>query len=137
MSWLLKHCAVIGSNGGIGSAFVSSLLEQVSVKTVHCFSRSGMSKFADDRAINYVLNYEQPETIDTAAAQLQDFPALDLVIVATGLLHDDDGFGPEKRPYKRAATVQAKKTEETLRIALNIQDQQAQQQPIFTLSIWE
>ena len=96
MNWHPKRCVVVGANGGIGAAFVQHLLEQNSVETIYCTSRSGSSAINHDKIIDVILNYEKPETISTAATQIKQTGPLDLIIVATGLLHDDEGFGPEK-----------------------------------------
>lgn len=96
MSWRPINCAIIGASGGIGGAFVEQLLTHADVETVHCLSRSGKLEANDRRLRSLVLDYEKPETIVTAAETIKNEPALDLVIVATGLLHDENGFGPEK-----------------------------------------
>jgi NAD(P)-dependent dehydrogenase (short-subunit alcohol dehydrogenase family) len=96
MNWHPKHCAVIGANGGIGATFISHLLTNDSVESIHCCSRSGISQFTNGKAINHILDYDNPESIAAAAAKIKGAGPLDLVIVATGLLHDEKGFGPEK-----------------------------------------
>ena len=96
MSWCPKHCAVIGASGGIGTAFVQHLLKNGSVETLHCLSRSKTTTFKDDRTVDHILDYEKPETISSATAQIKEGPPLNLIIVATGLLHDESGFSPEK-----------------------------------------
>lgn len=96
MNWKIKNCAIVGASGGIGTAFVEHLRQHVDVENIHCLSRSGMFSSNDVRISNHVLDYEKPETISEAAAQIKNEPPLDLIIVATGLLHDEDGFGPEK-----------------------------------------
>jgi NAD(P)-dependent dehydrogenase (short-subunit alcohol dehydrogenase family) len=83
MNWHPKHCAVIGANGGIGAAFISHLLTNDSVESIHCCSRSGISQFTNGKAINHILDYDNPESIAAAAAEIKSAGPLDLAIVAT------------------------------------------------------
>ena len=79
-----SNAVVIGSTGGIGRAFVSALEADPSFAQVSAFGRS-----SPDRAID--LSNE--ESIAQAASSVGD--ELDLVIVATGILH-----GPQIQPEK-------------------------------------
>ncbi len=82
--WTPKRCAVIGATGGLGSAFADALEAREGMEEVVRLSRSGPVR----------LDYAEPDTIGAAADTVGG--QLDLVIVATGLLHAEDGFGPEK-----------------------------------------
>ena len=73
---------VVGASGGIGGAFVGALRASGRFATVHEASRSG----------ERVVDYDRPDTIEEAFADLAD---LDLVLVATGLLHEGE-LQPEK-----------------------------------------
>ncbi len=75
---------VIGSTGGIGGALVDSLCEMHGAQTVIGLSRSSGDIDLTDEA-----------SIAAAAARYAGLQSLDLVIVATGMLHDG-GQGPEK-----------------------------------------
>lgn len=77
-----RSAVVIGSSGGIGSALVSALEEEGSFAQVHAFSRSA-------------LDVTDEASIAAAARLVVGGPAPALVVVATGLLHDEDS-GPEK-----------------------------------------
>ncbi|WP_298092320.1 SDR family NAD(P)-dependent oxidoreductase [uncultured Sphingomonas sp.] len=78
-----SHAVVIGASGGIGAALVEALGdEDIAVRG---FARSFVG--ADH------IDLEDEASIVAAAASLGAAP--DLVIVATGLLHDD-AQGPEK-----------------------------------------
>lgn len=90
-----RTCVVIGASGGIGSAFVDHLLARNGVEKVIGFSRSNTINRIDPRFQSGFLDYAQPDSIYPAAKMVREYDALDLVIVATGLLHDGD-FGPEK-----------------------------------------
>jgi NAD(P)-dependent dehydrogenase (short-subunit alcohol dehydrogenase family) len=86
-----KRAAVIGSSGGVGGALARRLADIGA--SVHAFSRSGRE--TDDRLIAGAIDILEEETIAVAAATLAEDAPLDLVIVATGLLHDE-ALLPEK-----------------------------------------
>jgi NAD(P)-dependent dehydrogenase (short-subunit alcohol dehydrogenase family) len=73
---------VLGATGGLGAALLGQLKASGAFREVHGLSR------ADG------LDLQRPETIAPALARIPDDPPLELVIVATGVLHD--GFGPER-----------------------------------------
>ena len=75
---------IIGSTGGIGAAFVDALVERYSAESVIRLSRSTGDIDLTDEA-----------SIAAAAARCAELPPPDLIIVATGMLHDGAG-GPEK-----------------------------------------
>ncbi|MBX7527070.1 SDR family NAD(P)-dependent oxidoreductase [Qipengyuania vesicularis] len=83
MSW--RRAAVIGASGGIGKALADRL--EAAGTTVHRYARS-MSGDA-------YLDLTDEASIEAAARlHVSDSP-LDLVLVATGYLHEE-GAGPEK-----------------------------------------
>ena len=84
----MKKIAIIGVSGSIGDAFLSYYLRDEAVKTVHAFSRSQIK--SHDRVIWHSIDIENEETII-----VPDDAVFDLVIIATGLLHDN-GLKPEK-----------------------------------------
>jgi NAD(P)-dependent dehydrogenase (short-subunit alcohol dehydrogenase family) len=75
---------VIGASGGIGGALREAIDEEGAFDTIHAFSRSATGTDLTDEA-----------SIAAAAAIVAKGPAPTLIIVATGLLHED-GNGPEK-----------------------------------------
>jgi NAD(P)-dependent dehydrogenase (short-subunit alcohol dehydrogenase family) len=83
MNWL--RAVVIGSSGGIGSALVAALAH--SGVEVHALSRSGGSEPP--------LDLTSQTSIAEAATRIGQSGPVDLVIVATGLLHSA-GIKPEK-----------------------------------------
>lgn len=88
MSGMGKGSAVvIGASGGIGAAFEAALIEEGAFAVVHGFARS--------RGQAQHLDLLDEPSIAAAAAHVANGPAPALVIVATGLLHQD-GHGPEK-----------------------------------------
>lgn len=78
---------VIGASGGIGGAFHDALVDEGTYAHVHGFARS----FDGDRRIDI----EDEGSVAAAAALIAKGPPVDLLFVATGILHDGDR-GPEK-----------------------------------------
>ena len=78
---------IVGASGGIGAALETALIEEDAHQTVWGFARS--------RTGARHLDLTDEASIVAAAAQVAQGPAPSLVIVATGLLHED-GRGPEK-----------------------------------------
>ena len=75
---------IIGSSGGIGYAFMQALTAQHGAESV-----TGLARTSGD------IDLTDEVSIAAAAARCTQGPSPDLVIVATGLLHDAAG-GPEK-----------------------------------------
>lgn len=91
---MYNNIAVIGSSGAIGSAFIKILSKIYPNSIIHAFSRK---KYAADNSNvrSYVIDYSQEESIEHAANVASESMPLDLIIVATGILHDDSMM-PEK-----------------------------------------
>jgi NAD(P)-dependent dehydrogenase (short-subunit alcohol dehydrogenase family) len=84
---------VVGARGGLGAAFTRQLLACPRVDTVHAWSRRPIDT-GDPRLLSDTVDITDEPAIEAAAARLGD---VRLVIVATGLLHDDStGLAPEK-----------------------------------------
>lgn len=90
---------VFGASGGIGAAFVDLLAENPRVGRVHAAARSAQSP------LNFSLE-DEASIAAVAAAVAADGP-LDLVIVATGVLHGD-ALQPEKTWRSLDATALAR-----------------------------
>jgi len=86
--------AVIGASGGIGGAFCRALAGSDRVRTVHALSRS-VTTFDDDKIRPSILDLLDDASIAAAAERVSEDGPLDLVIVATGILHRDE-LQPEK-----------------------------------------
>ncbi|URW76801.1 SDR family NAD(P)-dependent oxidoreductase [Sphingomonas donggukensis] len=78
---------VIGASGGIGGALEAALADEGAYARVLGFARSRGG--ADH------IDLADEATIAAAAARVAAGPAPDLILIATGLLHDDT-HGPEK-----------------------------------------
>jgi len=84
--------AVVGASGGIGRALVEHLSAQDNVEHVYAFSRSDVS-FETSKVICGAIDLLDESSIEAAANSIEG--KIDIVIVATGLLHDGD-MQPEK-----------------------------------------
>ena len=85
MNFNPENMAVIGASGAIGSAFAKVLAQQHPNASLFTFSRKGP----------HVIDYHNEESLAQAAALAAKEKPLDLVIVATGILHGE-GLMPEK-----------------------------------------
>ena len=94
--WSPSTCLVIGASGGIGKAFVELLLDHDGVETVFAFSRSRSLSLESEKLVRGHLDFDAPPSIEAAAQMVARHGPVDLVIVATGLLHDESGLQPEK-----------------------------------------
>ncbi len=87
------RAVVVGASGGIGAAVVERLARDDRIGRVDAWARRPLEpagKVRTDR-----VDVTDEAAIEAAAARLEVGP-LDLVLVATGTLHDDAGLRPEK-----------------------------------------
>ena len=89
------NVAVVGSSGGIGAALVRQLTEDESVGTIYALSRSGQDA-SPGNAIPRYIDIANEESVRHAAEVAGESGPLDLVIVATGILHQGAEIAPEK-----------------------------------------
>jgi NAD(P)-dependent dehydrogenase (short-subunit alcohol dehydrogenase family) len=85
------RAAVIGSSGGVGGALAGLLADDGTF--VYAFSRTGTE--TDPRLRPGRIDLQDESSLAAAAASLASEPPLDLVIVATGVLHAET-VAPEK-----------------------------------------
>lgn len=90
-----SNVAVIGASGGIGRAFTTLLAADPAVAKVHAFARREVS-FDDGAVESTVLDFADEASVQQAAQTASRDEPLDLVIVATGILHRDPDISPEK-----------------------------------------
>lgn len=88
--------AVVGASGGIGGAFADLLDDCPSVDTVIRLSRHQKEPAQGDRPWFPVDLEDETSIADAAGSIGRAFGFLDLVIVATGILHQGDHLQPEK-----------------------------------------
>ncbi len=94
------RAVVVGASGGIGDAFVRMLLADPRCGRVHALSRAGHIPCCDDERLapgqlDLLDEASIVRAFDVIDQDMMDDDGLDLIIVATGVLHGD-GFGPEK-----------------------------------------
>lgn len=87
--------AVIGASGGVGRAFVELLAQEDSVSSIYAFSRSSV-EWSDSKVRTHRIDLKDEPSVDAAAAFASQESPLDLVIVASGVLHRDGQISPEK-----------------------------------------
>ena len=102
---------VAGATGGIGSAFVETLLDDSGVGSVAALSRSPLP-VRDERLAHHLVDFDDETSIADAASACAARGPVDLVIVATGILHRD----PDIRPEKRIADLEAASIQEVLHV---------------------
>ena len=87
--------AVVGASGGIGAALVEQLVELPATSRVFAFAR-GLDEQSNDKIHLAPIDVTRERAVRNAAAVASVDGPLDLVIVATGVLHDSNGVFPEK-----------------------------------------
>ncbi|MEL7305046.1 MAG: SDR family NAD(P)-dependent oxidoreductase [Myxococcota bacterium] len=95
MSWLENaNVVIVGASGGIGNALAQHLALEPGVR--HLFAGARREpKTPIDKSSLFFVDLEDETTIAEAASSIE--VELDLVIVATGMLHDRErGIRPEK-----------------------------------------
>ena len=86
------NAVVVGASGGIGAAFVRSIGNSATQANIRSFSRSGRS---EDSPKGEHIDITDERSVAQAAEKAASAGPFDLVLVATGLLHDGD-IRPEK-----------------------------------------
>lgn len=90
------NVAIVGASGGIGLALTNLLINDSSIGRINALSRSPVHVESDK--VHYVaIDITNEDTIERAAALVTAEDALDMVFVATGILHDKGELQPEKR----------------------------------------
>ena len=87
--------AVVGASGGIGQALVTALTADPSVETTYALSRSRITEGPPGLTALQVDLLDEASIEGTAEACSQGGP-LDVVVVASGMLHDAPELMPEK-----------------------------------------
>ena len=89
------NVAVVGASGAIGSEFVRQLAADERVRRVYAFSRSPIER-PNDNVVAGTIDIRDAESVALAAETLDSDDSLDLVILATGILHRGETVQPEK-----------------------------------------
>jgi NAD(P)-dependent dehydrogenase (short-subunit alcohol dehydrogenase family) len=85
---------VIGASGGIGRAFVESLASGCPAGAIHALSRSPQQ--SGGNVHHHFIDVTEEGSIRAAAETASREGPLDLVIVASGILHRESGLQPEE-----------------------------------------
>ena len=88
------RAAVIGASGGIGRAFVNHLAYHPLVECVYACSRS-QPRFEHKTVESLKLDFFEESSIADSAERIDASGGVNLLIIATGMLHEDD-VQPEK-----------------------------------------
>lgn len=88
------NIAIIGAGGALGGEFVRQLSKSEKTGSIFAFSSSNLD-FESEKVQTDFINIEDEESIKAAANKASKDNALDMVIVAIGMLHDQE-LMPEK-----------------------------------------
>ena len=83
-----QNIAVIGSSGAIGRGLIQQLAAIHPDAIIYTFSRSDPREYSQN-IIHTKIKYESEISIESAAMKASEHSPLDMVIVATGILHDE------------------------------------------------
>jgi NAD(P)-dependent dehydrogenase (short-subunit alcohol dehydrogenase family) len=87
------NACVVGATGGIGAALVEQLHARATIGKIYALSRQPAPPVGT-RIVTGTLDLLDESSIADAARAISE--PLDLVLVATGILHGDGGLSPEK-----------------------------------------
>lgn len=90
-----QRVVVLGASGGIGAALVAQLAADPSVEQIYAGSRRGAVQDLPG-IVPFAFDLADAASIAAAAQRVGEDGALDLVLVATGMLHRPGGPIPEK-----------------------------------------
>ncbi|MEO0444270.1 MAG: SDR family NAD(P)-dependent oxidoreductase [Pseudomonadota bacterium] len=89
--------AIVGSSGGIGRAMCDLLLADDLPIQLYLCARSQQQQPETNSVQHLHVDYSHPDSIQQAAEQIKNSGVnLDVLIVTTGILHNDRGLFPEK-----------------------------------------
>lgn len=103
------NVAIIGASGGIGAALLAECIQSPSVAHVHALSRKG-DAHPSPKVNALKFDFTDEESLTAAAEVLKQSTPLDLIILATGLLHGS-GISPEKNMRALSAASFARSLE--------------------------
>ncbi|MEE2745604.1 MAG: SDR family NAD(P)-dependent oxidoreductase [Pseudomonadota bacterium] len=90
------NMAVIGASGGIGNAVMLEAHKHPAIDKCYGLSRGGPHKFTGEGKALFI-DIESEESIAQAVQQIRlDIAELEIILVATGLLHNASATLPEK-----------------------------------------
>jgi NAD(P)-dependent dehydrogenase (short-subunit alcohol dehydrogenase family) len=90
-----KRACVLGASGGIGGAIVEALATSGDFARIYAGSRREVAP-RRSHADRFEFDFADEATLAVAADRIADEGPLDLIVVATGLLHRATNIRPEK-----------------------------------------
>ena len=102
----VKRALVIGSSGGIGAALVNQLVASGRFDRIYAGNRRPHAAHHSN-VTRLTIDILDDDTLAEAGRQIAQDGALDLLIVATGLLHRGTDIRPEKSLRQLDASVMA------------------------------
>ena len=91
---MINNIVIVGASGAIGSSFTLQLSVSYPNATIHAFSQQQPEKVLPN-VTYHQINYRDETSIEESALTASKDAKLDMVIVATGILHDGELL-PEK-----------------------------------------
>lgn len=91
------NVAIVGASGGIGAALVEQFAGDKNTSKLMALTRSGEQDAGAGATITVRMDVTSEQSIEAAAQVCAAHGPLDLVIVASGVLHRDGALRPEKR----------------------------------------
>jgi len=92
---LPRNVIIFGASGGIGSALVDHYAAQPNVETLHAVARRPLPERPSVQ--NHRVDITDEAALETLAGQIRQSKVHpDLIVVATGILSDENGLQPEK-----------------------------------------
>lgn len=101
-----KRACVLGASGGIGMAFVDALAASGSFAKIYAGSRRDMAP-RQPLAQHFTFDFADEATLAAAADGIAAEGPLDLILIATGLLHRGTDVRPEKSYHQLDPAVMA------------------------------
>ena len=91
---MFSNAVVFGASGAIGLNFVKQIKERYPDTIVHACSRAEPSELPD--GVKFIaVDYRDEDQLQAAATKVKEVCPPDLIIIATGILHDQE-VKPEK-----------------------------------------
>jgi NAD(P)-dependent dehydrogenase (short-subunit alcohol dehydrogenase family) len=100
------NVVIAGANGGIGGALVDALSGDERVGRLWALSRSPLV-ISSSRVRPIIADVTDEQSLEAVANRCAEHGRVDLVIVATGILHRGDDIRPEKRMADLDGTMMA------------------------------
>ena len=91
-----RTAVIVGASGGIGKALVAALARNAEIDRVFAAARRPVD-FHESKVETIGLDLLDEMSIAALAERIDPDMSLETVIVATGVLHDDEALQPEKR----------------------------------------